>query len=247
MPSTPSSTSPPPTSSRRSPSRWTRWPPTLRRPLFLIAESDLNDPRLVRSRDAGGYGLDAAWADEWHHALHADADRRSSRLLRGLRAAAAAGQGTAPGVGVRRHLLPVPPADPRPAADGPVRQPVRGVHPEPRPGRQPRRRRAQRRPDERRPAPGGRRPAADLAVRADAVPGRGVGRHHAVPVLHRPPGSRPRPGRQRRAAPASSPPSAGTRTTCPIRRTRRRSSAPGSTGPSPARAATPAFWPGIAG
>jgi len=41
------------------------------RPLFLIAESDLNDPRLVRSRDAGGYGLDAAWADEWHHALHA--------------------------------------------------------------------------------------------------------------------------------------------------------------------------------
>ena len=43
----------------------------LRRPLFLIAESDLNDPRFVRSRDAGGYGLDAAWADEWHHALHA--------------------------------------------------------------------------------------------------------------------------------------------------------------------------------
>ena len=43
----------------------------LNRPLFLIAESDLNDPRLVRSRDAGGYGLDSAWADDWHHALHA--------------------------------------------------------------------------------------------------------------------------------------------------------------------------------
>lgn len=43
----------------------------VRRPLFLIAESDLNDPRFVRSRDAGGYGMDAAWADEWHHALHA--------------------------------------------------------------------------------------------------------------------------------------------------------------------------------
>jgi maltooligosyltrehalose trehalohydrolase len=41
------------------------------RPLFLIAESDLNDPRFVRSREAGGYGLDSAWADEWHHALHA--------------------------------------------------------------------------------------------------------------------------------------------------------------------------------
>ena len=41
------------------------------RPLALIAESDLNDPKFVRSRDAGGYGLDAAWADEWHHAVHA--------------------------------------------------------------------------------------------------------------------------------------------------------------------------------
>ena len=68
--------------------RWTRWPPTFGRPLFLIAESDLNDPRLVRSRDAGGYGLDAAWADEWHHALHATLTGDASRLLRGLRAAA---------------------------------------------------------------------------------------------------------------------------------------------------------------
>ena len=42
----------------------------LRRPLFLIAESDRGDPRLVRGRDAGGYGLNSAWADEWHHALH---------------------------------------------------------------------------------------------------------------------------------------------------------------------------------
>lgn len=41
-----------------------------RRPLFVVAESDLNDPRFVRSRDAGGFGLDSAWADEWHHALH---------------------------------------------------------------------------------------------------------------------------------------------------------------------------------
>jgi len=43
----------------------------VRRPLFLIAESDRGDPRLVRSREAGGYGLRACWADEWHHALHA--------------------------------------------------------------------------------------------------------------------------------------------------------------------------------
>jgi maltooligosyltrehalose trehalohydrolase len=43
----------------------------LGRPVVVIAESDLNDPRLVRSEDAGGYGLDAMWADGLHHALHA--------------------------------------------------------------------------------------------------------------------------------------------------------------------------------
>ena len=43
----------------------------LRRQLTLIAETDLNDPRYVQPPAAGGYGLDAAWADEWHHALHA--------------------------------------------------------------------------------------------------------------------------------------------------------------------------------
>ncbi|MCO6004797.1 malto-oligosyltrehalose trehalohydrolase [Actinoallomurus purpureus] len=41
------------------------------REVFLIAESDLNDPRLVTSREAGGYGLDAQWNDDFHHALHA--------------------------------------------------------------------------------------------------------------------------------------------------------------------------------
>ena len=41
------------------------------RPLFLVAESDLNDPRLVRPAVAGGYGLDAQWSDDFHHALHA--------------------------------------------------------------------------------------------------------------------------------------------------------------------------------
>jgi maltooligosyltrehalose trehalohydrolase len=36
----------------------------------LIAESELNDPRLVTSREANGYGLDAQWADDLHHAIH---------------------------------------------------------------------------------------------------------------------------------------------------------------------------------
>ncbi len=42
----------------------------LRRPLILIAESDLNESSLVTSRDGGGYGLDAQWSDDFHHALH---------------------------------------------------------------------------------------------------------------------------------------------------------------------------------
>jgi maltooligosyltrehalose trehalohydrolase len=44
---------------------------TLGRHLVLVAESDLNDPRLVRSRDGGGYGIHAQWSDDFHHALHA--------------------------------------------------------------------------------------------------------------------------------------------------------------------------------
>jgi maltooligosyltrehalose trehalohydrolase len=40
------------------------------RPLTLVAESDLNDPRLITSREAHGYGLDAQWSDDYHHALH---------------------------------------------------------------------------------------------------------------------------------------------------------------------------------
>ena len=42
----------------------------LDRQVHLIAESDLNDTRPIRSRDLGGYGLDAQWNDDFHHALH---------------------------------------------------------------------------------------------------------------------------------------------------------------------------------
>jgi maltooligosyltrehalose trehalohydrolase len=42
----------------------------LGRPLHLIAESDLNDPRMVTPRTAGGLGMDAQWSDDFHHALH---------------------------------------------------------------------------------------------------------------------------------------------------------------------------------
>jgi maltooligosyltrehalose trehalohydrolase len=38
---------------------------------LVIAESGLNDPRVIRGPDRGGYGCDAAWADDFHHSLHA--------------------------------------------------------------------------------------------------------------------------------------------------------------------------------
>jgi malto-oligosyltrehalose trehalohydrolase len=43
----------------------------LNRELILIAESDTNDPRLVTSSEAGGYGLTGVWSDDFHHAVHA--------------------------------------------------------------------------------------------------------------------------------------------------------------------------------
>jgi maltooligosyltrehalose trehalohydrolase len=39
------------------------------RQYVLIAESDLNDPRIVTPREDNGYGLDAQWSDDFHHAL----------------------------------------------------------------------------------------------------------------------------------------------------------------------------------
>lgn len=50
----------------------------LGRKLLVIAESDLNQPRLVTLPEAGGYGLDAQWSDDFHHALHAYLTREHS-------------------------------------------------------------------------------------------------------------------------------------------------------------------------
>ncbi|MEO8205890.1 MAG: malto-oligosyltrehalose trehalohydrolase [Chthoniobacterales bacterium] len=41
------------------------------REIFVVAESDLNDPRVVRDPSVGGYGVNAHWIDDFHHALHA--------------------------------------------------------------------------------------------------------------------------------------------------------------------------------
>ncbi len=40
------------------------------RKLYLIAESDLDDVRVIREKELGGYGMDAQWSDDFHHCLH---------------------------------------------------------------------------------------------------------------------------------------------------------------------------------
>jgi maltooligosyltrehalose trehalohydrolase len=40
------------------------------RQIHIVAESDLNDPRLVLPPDRGGLGLHAQWSDDFHHAVH---------------------------------------------------------------------------------------------------------------------------------------------------------------------------------
>lgn len=43
----------------------------LGRPIYLIAESDLNDSKVIRPKKQGGYGLAGQWSDDFHHAVHA--------------------------------------------------------------------------------------------------------------------------------------------------------------------------------
>lgn len=42
----------------------------LGRSLYLIAESDYNSPKVIKSPEAGGYGFTAQWLDDFHHALY---------------------------------------------------------------------------------------------------------------------------------------------------------------------------------
>lgn len=43
---------------------------------YLIAESDLNNPRYITNVSSGGYGMDAQWVDEFHHSLRVTAGEK---------------------------------------------------------------------------------------------------------------------------------------------------------------------------
>lgn len=51
----------------------------LGRPLYLIAESDLNNPKVINSPETGGYGFTAQWLDDFHHALYVLLDKNGRK------------------------------------------------------------------------------------------------------------------------------------------------------------------------
>ena len=72
----------------------------LRRPLSLIAESDLNDALMVTPREAGGLGMDAQWSDDFHHALHVALTGETSGYYADFEPLVGTGEG------VRARVLP---------------------------------------------------------------------------------------------------------------------------------------------
>ena len=216
----------------------------LNRPLSLIAESDLNNPRLITTRDGGGYGLTGQWSDDFHHALYVSLTGDTTGYYADFDSLDALGKVFENGFfhdgthssfrGRAARAQDRHPADAHLAAGRLLRQP--------RPDRQPGRRPATVRQDQR-PAAGPRRLRhAAQPVHADDLHGRGVGRLHPLAVLHRP--SRTGAGREggHRTPGGVRPDGLGSRPRCPIPRTRRPSNGPSSTGTSSTDPCTRSCW-----
>ena len=162
----------------------------LGRQVFLIAESDLNDSRLVQTPEEHGYGLDAQWADDLHHSLHVLLTGERSGYYEDfagpeerVRAARLPGQGAEDGHGLHGSVRAVTRAAARQLVRQDPRLPAGGWRAEPRPGGQPHAGRPPVDPCLARPAQAGRGRGAAVAVPAAALHGRGVGRDEPVPVL----------------------------------------------------------------
>jgi maltooligosyltrehalose trehalohydrolase len=93
----------------------------LGKPLTLIAESDMNDPKLILPREAGGYGLTAQWSDDWHHAVHVAVSGETVGYYEDFAAVGAYGKvttegffhnGTYSSFRGADHGFPIPPAVP---------------------------------------------------------------------------------------------------------------------------------------
>ena len=174
----------------------------LRRPLTLIAESDLNDALTVTPREAGGLGLDAQWSDDFHHALHVALTGETTGYyadfapLSSLAKVCTRGffhDGTFSSFRGQNHGAPVP------IATMPTWRLVVCSQNHDQIGNRAVGDRLPDHLDEDQLAVCGDAHAR-RAVHADVVPGRGVGHVAAVPVLHLPPGAGPRHGDGRGSA-----------------------------------------------
>ena len=149
----------------------------LGRPLSLIAESDLNDPRLITPRDRGGYGMTAQWDDDIHHAIHTAVSGERQGYYADFGSLATLATTLQNGYFHAGTYSSFRQPAPRTAA-GQVhhpRDPTDGLHLYPRPGRQPRRRRPPVAEPRLRPARGQGRAGARISLHRNAFHGRGMG------------------------------------------------------------------------
>ncbi len=112
-----------------------------RAPRVLIAESDLNDPKVVTPAAARRLGLRRAVGRRLPPRAARAAHRRARRLLRRLRHGGRPGGRHVAALRLRRALLGLPPPPPRRPGRRDRARALRGLRPEPRPGGQPRARR----------------------------------------------------------------------------------------------------------
>ena len=157
----------------------------LGRAFVLIAESDLNDPRLVHSLSRGGYGLDAHWCDDFHHALHRYFTGEQDGYyadFQGLKDVATA---LRDGYAYQGQYLQCIAAWPRPGTGGSRGASTGGERPKSRSDRQSRPGRTTQHAVGHAAAEGDRRSDVAVALRPIVVSGRGVGSGDAILVLHR--------------------------------------------------------------
>ena len=100
--------------------------PHVRRPLTLIAESDLNDPKLITPREVGGYGLTAQWNDDFHHVIHVALTGETDGYYADFGPMSAIAKVITRGLLPRRHLLELPRPRSRPAGRHAASRPAGG-------------------------------------------------------------------------------------------------------------------------
>ena len=157
------------------------------RATLIVAEHEPQETRLVEPAKSGGYGLDAVWNDDFHHAARVALTGRNEAYYRDyLGRPAGADLGAALGLPLPGPVVPLAEAAARNARPRSRRRALRALPRQSRPGRQLAGRRAHRGAHVAGPTAGDDGADAARAGNADAVPGAGVRRAPAVSLLRRP-------------------------------------------------------------